>query len=122
MTAGSRRLSWILAAAAVLCAALVAGVTLLERNDVIGPGQTGGEKMALIRAERARLQARASAEARIGLLPAFRIATLLTDALAVRADSEEEHTVDRLPAIRRQAFADVDALNAALRDAVARPG
>ena len=83
MTAGGRRLSWILAAAAVLCAALAVGATLLERNEVIGPGQTEGEKIAMIKAERARLQARADAEARIALLPAFRIATLLTDALAV---------------------------------------
>ena len=122
MTAGGRRLSWILAAAAVLCAALVAGATLLERNEVIGPGQTEGEKIVMIKAERARLQARADAEARIALLPAFRIATLLTDALAVRASSEDERTVDRMPATRRQAFGDLDALNAALRDAVSRPG
>ncbi len=122
MTAGGRRLSWILAAAAVLCAALAVGATLLERNEVIGPGQTEGEKIAMIKAERARLQARADAEARIALLPAFRIATLLTDALAVRASSEDERTVDRMPATRRQAFGDLDALNAALRDAVSRPG
>lgn len=122
MTAGARRLSWILAAAAVLCATLVAGATLLDRHEIIAPGQTEGEKIAMIKAERARLQARADAGARIALLPAFRTATLLTDALAIRASSEEQQTVNRLPASRRQAFVDLDALNAALRDAVSRPG
>src|SRR5690242_7742420 len=121
MRAAARRLSWILAAAAVLGAALVAGATLLERHDAIPSGQTQGEKIALIKGERSRLQARADAEARISLLSAFRVAALLTDALAARADSDEERPLDQLAATRRQAFADLDSLNAALRDAVARP-
>src|SRR5882672_6033206 len=121
MRAAARRLSWILAAAAVLCAALVAGATLLERRDAVPSGQTQGEKIAMIKGERSRLQARADAEGRIGLLSAFRVAALLTDALAVRADSDEERPVDQLSATRRQAFADIDSLNAALRGALARP-
>src|SRR5437899_3292448 len=122
MTAGGRRLSWIFAAAAVLCVALVAGAILFARNEPIGLGETQGEKVAMIKAERARLQARAGGEARIGLLSAFRIEALLTDALAARADGEEARTIDQLSAIRRQAFSDNDALNAALRDAIAQPG
>src|SRR5262245_8188153 len=109
MGAAARRLSWILAAAAVLGAALVAGATLLERHDTTVPsGQTQGEKIALVKAERSRLQARADAEARISLLSAFRVAALLTDALAARADSDEERPLDQLAATRRQAFADLD--------------
>src|SRR5262249_56379432 len=84
-------------------------------------GERGGEKVAGIRAARSRLQARADAEARISLLSAFRVAALLTDALAGRADSDEERPLDQLAAARRQAFADLDSLNAALRGAVAQP-
>src|SRR5438094_8768759 len=100
MTAGGRRLSWILAAVAVLCVALVAGAILFERNSPIGSGQTQYEKISTIKAERARLQARAGAEAKIGLLPALRIASLLTDALAARGDNEEGRMLNQLPAIR----------------------
>ena len=63
MRAAARRLTWILAVVAALCAALVAGATLLERHDVAPSGQTQGEKIALIKGERSRLQARADAEA-----------------------------------------------------------
>jgi len=121
MRAAARRLSWILAVVAVLCAALVAGATLLERHESIPSGQTQGEKIALIKGERSRLQARADAEARISLLAAFRVAALLTDALATRADSDDEQPLDQLAATRRQAFADLDSLNVALRGAVAQP-
>ena len=122
MTASGRRLAWILAGAVVLCAAVVAGASLLERSDIVGSGPTLGEQIAMIKAERARLQARAGAEAWIELLPAFRIATLLTDALSARTDGEEARMVDALPIGRRQAFADIDALDAALRAALAQPG
>jgi len=122
MTAAGRRLSWILVAIVVLCATVVAGATLLDRGSMIGSGPTQGEKIAMIKAERARLLARAGGETRIALLAAFRIAALLTDALAARADSEEERMMDQLPGIRRRAFSDLDALNTALRDAIARPG
>ncbi len=122
MRAAARRVSWILAAVAVLCAALVAGATLRERHDSDAPGPTQGEKIAMLKAERSRLQARAGGEARIVLLPAFRMATLLTDALAVRAERDGDRAIEQLPTSRRQAFADMDSLNAALRDAIARPG
>src|SRR5262245_1568059 len=122
MTAGSRRLRSILAAVTALCVILMTGAILSGRNPLIGSGQTQGEKISMIKAERARLQAHAGAEARIGLLPAFRIASLLTDALDARGDREEGRILDQLPAIRRRGFSDVDALNAALRDAIARPG
>src|SRR5882762_582426 len=121
MTAAGRLLSWTLAATAVLGVALAVSAILFARGgEAVGSGQTQGERIAMIKAERARLQARAGAEARIGLLPAFRVAALLTDALAARVDGEEERTIDQLPANRRQALNDIDALNAALRNAVAR--
>jgi hypothetical protein len=122
MRAAGRRLIWILAASAVLGAALVAGASLLERQGVVGSGPTQAEKLAMIKVEGAQLQARAGAEARIELLPAFRIAGLLTAALAARADSDDQRTLDQLPSARRKAFADIDALNVALRAAVAQPG
>ena len=122
MTAGGRRLSWIFAATALLCGAFAVVGLLPGRNDAIRLGQTQSEKAALIKAERARLQARAGAEARIQLVEDFRVAGLLTDALAARADHETERSLEQLPRSRHQAFADIDALNAALRDAVVRPG
>lgn len=81
-----------------------------------------GEKLGALRAERAALQARADGEARLGLLTPFRVASLLTDALAARGEAERERAFDRLPADRRQAFAAADALNAALKEALGRPG
>ena len=77
--------------------------------------------------DRASLQARADGEARIALLPAYRVAGLLTDALVARSEGEEERAFDRLPAFRLKAFAELDALNAALADswrgpAMARAG
>ena len=84
-------------------------------------GPTVGEKVALLAAERASLQARADGEARIGLLPAFRAASLLTDALAARSEAGAERAFDGLPPFRRQAFAEIDVLNGALRDALERP-
>jgi len=122
MTAGGRRLSWIVAAATVLCAGLALAAFLHGRDDPARSGQTLSEKAVVIKAERARLQARAGAEARIGLLAAFRVAGLLTDALAARADVDGERTLEELPAGRRRAFADLDALNAALGEAVVQPG
>src|SRR5260370_8925631 len=112
MTAAGRRLSWILAAATVLCAGLAVAAILQGRDDPVRSGQTLGEKVVMIKAERARLQARAGAEARIGLLAAFRVAGLLTDALAARADVDGERTPDELPAGPPQAFPDIDPLNA----------
>jgi hypothetical protein len=84
-------------------------------------GPTVEEKIALLRAERAGLQARADGEARIGLLPAFRTAGLLMDALTVRTEADGDRAFDLLPAFRRQAFSELDALNGALKDALDRP-
>jgi hypothetical protein len=127
MTAGptetndARRVRRALVAAALLGAALAAIAYLLVHEAAPGMGPTVGEKIALLAAERASLQARADGEARIGLLPAFRAASLLTDALAARSESDAERAFDGLPAFRRQAFAGIDALNGALRDALERP-
>ncbi|HSP99469.1 MAG TPA: hypothetical protein VL049_19785 [Candidatus Dormibacteraeota bacterium] len=128
MTAGShqtddaRRVRRALAAAALLGVVLAAIAYLLMREEAPGTGPTVGEKVAALGAERASLQARADGEARIGLLPAFRAASLLTDALAARSESEAERPFDRLPPVRRRAFAEIDGLNGALREALERPG
>src|SRR5713226_7839213 len=127
MTAGptetndARRVRRALVAAALLVAGLAAVAYLLVREEAPGTGPTVGEKVALLAAERASLQARADGAARIGLLPAFRVASLLTDALAARSESGADHALDGLPPFRRQSFAEIDALNGALRDAVERP-
>jgi hypothetical protein len=127
MTAGptetndAPRVRRALVAAALLGAALAAIAYLLVREEAPGMGPTVGEKIALLVAERASLQARANGDARIGLLPAFRAAGLLTDALAARSESEAERAFDSLPSFQGQAFAGIDALNGALRDALERP-
>ena len=127
MTAGpkqirsSNRLRMIGALALVLCAA-GALLVLFGRTEAPENGATIGEKLAALRAERASLQARADGEARVGLLPAFRVASRLTDALAARYDSDAERVFDKLPAVRHQLFVEADRLNAAIRDALDRPG
>jgi hypothetical protein len=127
MTAGptetndARRVRRALVAAALLVAGLAAIAYLLVREEGPGTGPTVGEKIALLAAERASLQARADGEARIGLLPAFRAASLMTDALAARSESDAERAFDGLPPVRRQVFAEIAALNGALRDALERP-
>jgi hypothetical protein len=127
MTAGptetndARRVRRALAAAALLVAVLAAIAYLLVREEAPGTGPTVGEKIALLVAERASLQARADGEARISLLPAFRAASLVTDALAARSEPDAERAFDGLPPIRRQVFAEIAALNGALRDALERP-
>jgi hypothetical protein len=127
MTAGptetndARRVRRPLAAAALLVAVLAAIAYLLVREEAPGMGPTVGEKIALLVAERASLQARADGEARISLLPAFRAASLVTDALAARSEPDAERAFDGLPPIRRQVFAEIAALNGALRDALERP-
>jgi len=102
--------------------ALATAVFLLERQDEPAMAPTVGEKIATLVTDRASLQARADGEARIGLLPAYRVAGLLTDALVARSEGDEERAFDRLPAFRQKAFAELDALNAALADSLARPG
>ncbi len=110
-----------LAAATLLVAVLAAIAYLLVRDEAPGMGPTVGEKIALLVAERASLQARADGEARISQLPAFRAASLVTDALAVRTGLVSERAFDALPAARRQVFAEIAALNGALRDFLERP-
>lgn len=115
------RLRWALAAvtAAVV---LTAAVFLATQGEAPGTGPTVDERVTALRAERASLQARANGDARIGLLSAFRTASLLVDALAVRSEADGDRPFDLLPAFRRQPFAEIDALNGALRDALERPG
>lgn len=127
MTAGPTRTDsqrkWrAIAAAAILVAVFAAGLLwpLYENATVAGP--TVGEKLIALRTERAALQARADGVARVELLHAFRIASQLSDALIARDEAHRERAFDRLPERRRQAFAALDALNAALRDALERPG
>ena len=121
-TNDARRVRRALVASVLLGAALAAIAYLLLRDEAPGLGPTVGEKVALLAAERASLQARADGAARIGLLPAFRAASLLTDALAARSEAGGERAFDGLPPFRRQAFAEIDVLNGALRDALERPG
>jgi lactoylglutathione lyase len=47
---------------------------------------------------------------------------LLVDALAARSEADGDRAFDRLPPVRRRAFAEIDGLNGALRDAFDRPG
>ncbi|WP_422002932.1 hypothetical protein [Reyranella sp.] len=127
MTAGhsrhddSRRRILIVAFLAVLV--LVAGGTgwiLSGEGDTTGV--TVEEKLAALRAERAALQARADGEARIALLPAFRAASLLLDALAARVQAGDRQPFDDLPAFRLRSFDELARLNLALGDALERPG
>ena len=107
--------------AIALCVVGAALFALFDRTEAPGMGATVGEKLAAIKTERSSLQARADGEARIGLLPAFRVASLLTDALAARYESNAERVFDRLPAARHQPFAELDRLNTAIKDALGRP-
>ncbi|MFI4998439.1 MAG: hypothetical protein ACHQK9_01060 [Reyranellales bacterium] len=129
MTAGPRerdtprRLRWVVGAALMFgVAAALAATVRLGGDEGSAQGPTVGERLTALKAERASLQARADGAARIGLLQEFRVASLLSDALAVRHDGEAQRTFERLPPPTRQPFADVDSLNAALKDALARPG
>ena len=109
--------------AALVAAGLVvtAVIVTVLREEAPANGPTIDEKIAMLRAERAGLQARADSEARIGLLPAFRTAGLLFDALALRSDADGHRAFDLLPDFRRHAFGELDALNGALKDALDRP-
>ncbi|MDP2372743.1 hypothetical protein [Reyranella sp.] len=117
-----KRLRTIVVVAIVLCAAAGGLVASFGRVEAPAGGATIGEKLAALRAERASLQARADGEARIGLLQAFRIASLMTDALAARYESDSGRVFERLPDARHQPFAEIDRLNAAIKDALDRPG
>jgi hypothetical protein len=128
MTAGpiktetSRSLRRILVATVLAGATVATGVWLLDREDVADPSLTVGEKAAALIADRAGLQARADGSARVGLLVPFRTAGLLTDALLARSVSDQDCPFDRLPLFRQRAFAELDDLNAALAEALARLG
>jgi hypothetical protein len=103
-----------------LVVAVAIGLPHLDEGAAVGP--TIGEKLGGLRAERATLQARADGEARVELLLAFRAASLLSDALMARGETELERAFEQQSPERLQAFAAVDTLNAALRDAISRPG
>lgn len=102
--------------------AIAGGAFYLLHSQGDSQGPTVGERLGALRAERAALQAKADGVGRIELLTAFRGASLLFDALAARADVERERAFDRLPAAWHKAFAELEALNATLRDASERPG
>ena len=87
------------------------------RRSLIGAALLGA---LVVTAVLAGLQARADAEARLGLLPAFRTAGLILDALAARHEGEGDRAFDRLATPQRRAFEELDVLNAALREAVDR--
>jgi hypothetical protein len=87
----------------------------------VPPPPTIAERLVILKAERAELQARAGSLARIEMLSSFRAASLLFDALASRYEPERELPFDRLPAARREVFARLEAVNAALRAAIDHP-
>lgn len=115
------RLVLTAAAAAVIAGAAVLGVLLAIEREPLDPVlPTVAERIADLRTQRAGLQARADAEARIDLLPAFRTAGLLVDGLAARHERDGDRAFDRLPAVDRQPFQALEALNEALREALER--
>lgn len=121
LVAAGRR-SWIAAGAAV-CAAVVLGlVYLVGRSEPPRAGPTVGERLATLAAERATLQAQADGETRIDLVGAFRVASLLLDALSARHEDDRERPLDALPAPRRKLFADLEELDTALRESMTFPG
>ncbi|HEY6979636.1 hypothetical protein [Reyranella sp.] len=117
-----RRRPWRATVLAMLALMIVVAAWLLAGPEAPVQGATAGEKLAALQAERAALQAKADGESRLALLPAFRVASLLTDALAVRVAGVRERAVETLGQTQRQGFAALDALDGVLRDAVARPG
>src|SRR5262245_33345325 len=120
-TDDARRLRRTLAALAVFGVVLAVVFIAVTREAPPAAGATDDEKIEALGTERASLQGRADSEARIGLLPAFRAASLLFDALAVRSDGDGDRAFDQLPAFRRETFSALDALNGALKDALDRP-
>ncbi|MCC8428490.1 hypothetical protein LJ725_05905 [Reyranella aquatilis] len=127
MTAGSTasesywgRTLALVAVLLVACGALAFGLLHETRGVPVGP--TIAEKLVNLRAERAELQARADGMARIELLASLRAASLLFDALAARYEPEREQPYDGLPPRRREMFDRLEAVNAALRAALDRPG
>jgi hypothetical protein len=127
MTAGPTRTDsqrkWRgIAAAVILVAVFAVGLLWPLYENATTAGPTVGEKLIALRTERAALQARADGVARVELLQALRVAGQLSDTLIAREEAHRERAFARLPEQRRQSFAELDALNAALRDALERPG
>lgn len=128
MTAGSpaserpwgRTLALLLFVLALVTGGVLAFAQSNEDRRV--PAATIAEKLVILQAERIELQTRSTSLARLELLSSFRAASLLFDALASRYEPEREQGFDRLPAARREMFARLEALNAALRAAIDRPG
>ncbi len=119
-----RRWAWSIAGVVVLAAAVALAFELVRTaEERMPPGVASvGEQLERLKAERAALQARADGPARLELLGPLRVASLLSDGLAVRAESAGERSPDRLPLPWRDGFAALGDLNIALRDALARPG
>lgn len=118
----ARRLRRIAAMTLTVGFALAVGIFFAVREEATPGSPTIEERITELRSQRAGLEARADGEARIGLLSAFRTASLLTDALAARLEADGGRSFDGLPIFRRQAFVELEALNAALKDALDRPG
>ena len=107
--------------AAALAGAAVVGVLLALPAAPTDPALPSvAERIADLRTERAGLQARADAEARIALLPAFRTAGLLVDDLAARHERDGDRAFDRLSPAARSPFEALEKLNDALREALER--
>ena len=83
----------------------------IERDRSAPPPVTVGERLAVLKTERAGLHARAEGEGRLLLIGPLRVAGLLLDALVVRSE-EPEQSLERIAAPRRQAFVEADLLNA----------
>jgi hypothetical protein len=129
MTAGSpasgslwTRTLVLLSLAVVLVTSAALAYAQSSEDRSVPPPPTIAEKLVILQAERAELQVRADSLARIEMLSSFRAASLLFDALASRYEAEREQPFDRLPATRREMFARLEAVNAALRAAIDRPG
>jgi hypothetical protein len=119
-----RRLWWIIPLCALLAIAGAAFVAWHGKIDRTG-GDTSGRvvgELASLRTDRIALQARADGEARIRLLEAFRLASLLTDALGARYDGEGERVLASLPAVDQSVFSQAIAFNATIKEALDRPG
>jgi len=110
----------------ILVLGLITGAALayaqLQEDRSVPPPPTIAEKLVILQAERAELQTRSDSLARLEMLSSFRAASLLFDALASRYEPEREQSFDRLPATRREMFSRLEAVNAALRAAIDRPG
>src|SRR5690348_14297945 len=110
----ARRLRRIVAMTLTVGFALAVGIFFAVREEATPGSPTIEERITELRSQRAGLEARADGEARIGLLSAFSTASLLTDALAARLEADGGRSFDGLPIFRRQAFVELEALNAAL--------